>query len=807
MCNLNVYNPWKIEKKWQKVWIFNKTFDVSKNTNILKLKRKYYILDMFPYPSGTGLHVGHPRGYLITDVLSRIKRMKGSNVLHPIGWDAFGLPTERTAQRLKLHPRKLTLKNISVFKQQLKNLGFSYSWSVELCTSDIKYYKWTQWLFLKLYNCGLAYKKKVSVNWCSELKTVLANEEVKNGHYIETGDKVYTKYMFQWVLRITKYAKKLLQGLTHLKWPFYIKEMQYNWIGHRKLSEITLKTFNYNLYVKLLLENENFIFGISMIGIKIVNCYAQSLFKFSYKFSNLYIKTLALNNNKNICLFKYAIHPFTKKKIPVWLISNIKLDGFQVYTVVHSINDYLFFYKYKINKKYVIKKSSQKENLASFQAINSGFLNNNYEELNKRKLIRHLYKYNVHKILYISKLKDWLFARQRYWGEPFPLLYSGKKLRIIKNENLPIKLPLVKLYSGYTLKSRFYKNWSQNLAQGLKRETDTMPQWAGSCWYYLRYLDPQNKKQPWSLELEKYWLPVDLYVGGSEHAVLHLLYARFWHKVLYDCRLVHYPEPFSKLFNQGVVLATSYKDYQGKYYYYEDIYCKYNSFYLKKDGRCVKVKIEKMSKSKFNVYNPNSFIKTYGADAFRLHVLFLGPLDQSIIWHNQSIKRMFKTLWYMYETFCKAKLKNENLRPNFIDIFKQVNFNNLYIKFNINISLFMEMINGINKSSNVSIFVLKSIVKLFHPYIPFTSSELWQKLGEFSELSYENWDKFSYPRNKKSFMVLQLKGKVKERIEVSKEFGNIALFIKKSNNIRKYIKDKHIIKIIYISQRIINIIL
>jgi leucyl-tRNA synthetase len=410
-------------------------------------------------------------------------------------------------------------------------------------------------------------------------------------------------------------------------------------------------------------------------------------------------------------------------------------------------------------------------------------------------------------IIYISKLKDWLFARQRYWGEPFPLVYMGKELKIVKSKDLPVKLPLVKLYGGYTLKSRFYKNWSEDVALGVKRETDTMPQWAGSCWYYLRYLDPKNKTQPWSLKLDQYWSPVDLYVGGSEHAVLHLLYARFWHKVLYDCRLVNYPEPFNQLFNQGVVLATSYKDKQGKYYYYKDVYCKYNNFYLKEDGRSIELKIEKMSKSKFNVYNPNSFIKTYGADAFRLHVLFLGPLDQSIIWHNQSIKRMFKTLLCTHEIFCKFKLKNEHLIPQLINVFKQVNFNNLHIKFNINISLFMEIINSINRKDSVSISILTSIVKLFHPYIPFSSSELWQKLGEFSELSYENWDKFSYLKDKKRFMVLQIRGKVKERIEVFRQFENIASFIKTSNSIRKYIKDKHVVKIVYISQRIINIIL
>jgi len=825
----NIYIPKLFEKKWEMIWKEEKIFHVSNNIELLIKKPKFYILDMFPYPSGSGLHVGHPRGYTATDVISKLYKMKGYNVLHPMGWDSFGLPTERAANKENVSPSIITKRNVRNFKKQINRLGFGYDWDREIYTSDKLYYKWTQWIFTKLYERGLAYKAQVAVNWCPALKTVLANEEVKDGYYIETGDVVENRFMYQWMLRITKYAESLLDGLNSLDWPQHIKDMQSNWIGKSIGWNIKFKVYNSNLDIEIFTTTPEVIYGITFIATSPNSNLSD------YLYNNNMLKKIDLdllkkneNNEKvGIKTKAYATHPITGCNIPIW-ITNYVIDKYGSGSIMgvpaHDDRDNEFAEKYNINtiKVLTLDKKLNIDILISSQIFNG------YTRIKARQLIiSYLMKKNIIKESIQYKLRDWLFSRQRYWGEPFPIGYKKDgSIKLIPKSYLPIELPLINIFKDIDKKNDLLNNnWTSLKIDGelIRMESHTMPQWAGSCWYYLRYLDPLNNEKPWSEQVENYWMPVDIYVGGAEHAVLHLLYARFWHKVLYDCKLVHTKEPFKKLISQGIILSKSYKDQSGKYYKIEDIYINNNKYFSKNNDNKLDVKIEKMSKSKLNVFNPDKYIDEYGADAFRLYELFLGPFEQSIIWNDRGISGVFRFLNRVWSLIInplngllnsyiinEKNIKNRKSYDLLFEIFSTTlntfEKNTINFKFNVAISDLMIFINKIYNIRPLAINIIKDFIKILYPYAPFISEEIWFKLGEKTNLALHKWPQYKNIISKVLMLVVQLNGKKILLLEInnSYSFKQIMKIILENKKLKNSFHGKFIKNIIYVNKKLIN---
>ncbi|MEO0971648.1 MAG: leucine--tRNA ligase, partial [Pseudomonadota bacterium] len=662
------YTPSEIEPKWQAIWDEQQPFSTPTDPAQLKARPKYYILDMFPYPSGAGLHVGHPEGYTATDVLARLKRMRGFNVLHPMGWDAFGLPAERAAVRENIHPALITERNINNFRRQIKRLGFSYDWQREINTSSVDYYKWTQWIFLKLYDKGLAYLAEVPVNWCPALGTVLANEEVKDGKYVETGDPVERRSMKQWMLKITAYAERLLDDLEEVDWPEGVKEMQRNWIGKSYGADVVFKLpGDHSLTV--FTTRPDTLFGATYCVLAPEHPLVATLSTDERKAAvDAYVteatqksdllRTDLAKEKTGVFTGSYATHPVTGEAIPVWVADYVLMSygtGAIMAVPAHDERDHEFARAFGLPIQRVIEGGGDIEQEAwtgSGKAVNSDFLNGLEVAQAKTKMIAWLEARQAGTGRVQYRLRDWLFSRQRYWGEPFPIVHAEDgEVVPLDTSALPVELPPIDEYrptdDGQPPLARAPADWSElTLPDGRKatRETNTMPQWAGSCWYYLRYLDPRNDEAPFAKEFEEYWMPVDLYVGGVEHAVLHLLYARFWHKVLFDVGLVHTKEPFQRLFNQGMILAYSFRDAQGKYYHPDDVEERDGAPVLKATGEKLDSQIEKMSKSKLNVVNPDEVIDQYGADAMRLYELFMGPLEQVKPWQMSGVEGVYRFL-------------------------------------------------------------------------------------------------------------------------------------------------------------------
>ena len=630
------YNHKKIEKKWQKIWDEEKTF----RTDVSRDKEKCYVLDMFPYPSGSGLHVGHPLGYTATDIYSRFKRLNNFNVLHPIGWDAFGLPAEQYALKTGTHPRVTTEKNIKRYREQLKMLGFSYDWDREVNTTDPKYYKWTQWIFLQLYNKGLAYEAEVPVNWCPELKAVLSNEEVVDGKSDIGGHPVERLPMRQWMLKITDYAESLLNGLDDLDWPESVKELQRNWIGKSEGCEVNFKLSSLNQNITVYTTRPDTLFGATYMVLAPEHPLVDKLVvEDQISDVNDYKKFASLKSdfdrgemNKEktgVPLGAYAINPVNNQKIPIWIADYVLMSygtGAIMAVPAHDERDYEFAKKFNLPITEVvsggnieIEVHTDTSNGTMVNSSNGEGLNLNDLKVNEaiKVVIDWLEKEDLGKRKTQYKLRDWLFSRQRYWGEPMPIIHNHDgSIKALNDSDLPLTLPEVKKYepsgTGESPLS-VISDWVD--VDGGKRETNTMPQWAGSCWYYLRYISPHNDDFAWDSEDEKYWMPVDLYVGGVEHAVLHLLYSRFWHHVLHDLGLVSTREPFKKLFNQGMIGGE--------------------------DG-------QKMSKSRGNVVNPDDVVDKYGADSFRVYEMFMGPLDKSKPWNTKGLQgsyRFIQKVW------------------------------------------------------------------------------------------------------------------------------------------------------------------
>ena len=802
------YNHKKIELKWQNHWQEKKVFAAEDSSD----KEKYYILDMFPYPSGSGLHVGHPLGYVATDILARFKRHNGFNVLHPMGWDAFGLPAEQYAIKTGTHPSITTKENIKNFKRQIKMLGFSYDWDREINTTDPKYVKWTQWIFLQLYHKGLAYESEVPVNWCPELKAVLANEEVVDGKSDIGGHPVYRVPMRQWMLKITKYADSLLKGLDDLDWPNSIKELQKNWIGRSEGANVTFELPSLNESLTVFTTRPDTLFGATYMVMapehplveKLVTKDQESAVK---KYSEEASKKsdldrTELNKQKTgVFIGEHAINPANNTKIPIWISDYVIMSygtGAIMAVPGQDQRDYDFAKKFDLP---IIRTVDVPENFkgeaytGDGQAINSEFLDGLYIDDAKNKMIDWLEKENRGERTIHFKLRDWLFSRQRYWGEPIPIIHVENEPKALNDDDLPLLLPEVEKYepagTGESPLANI-KQWvevkdSNDKIIGL-RETNTMPQWAGSCWYFLRYIDPNNSLKAWDESKEKYWMPVDLYIGGAEHAVLHLLYSRFWHHVLFDLGLVSYKEPFTKLFNQGMILGE--------------------------DGT-------KMSKSRGNVVNPDETVDTYGADSMRLYEMFMGPLDKAKPWNTKGLQgcsRFINKLWNTIinsDGQLSSKVTHEDADKETLQLLNQMinrvtdNLNQLH--FNTCVSEFMVFTNHLQTLSHINNDCLKSFIIIINPFVPHLAEELWQLLGETNELTYVNWPEIdkNYLNKDELAIPIQINGKRRSEILINSNDSkdDVITMAKSDIKIQTYLKGKEIVKEIYIEGRIVNIVI
>ena len=806
-----VYNHRVIEKKWQKYWDENKTFKTLDDHT----KEKFYALDMFPYPSGAGLHVGHPEGYTATDILSRYKRANGYNVLHPMGWDAFGLPAEQYALDTGNDPRDFTKTNIDTFRRQIKELGFSYDWDREVNTTDPNYYKWTQWIFKKLYEKGLAYVDEVPVNWCPALGTVLSNEEVIDGKSERGGHPVERRPMRQWVLKITDYAEKLLADLDILDWPESLKAMQRNWIGKSVGAEIDFKIEGTDKVFTVFTTRADTVFGVSYCVLapehKLVEeivtegqrAAVEEYLDIVKRKSDL--ERTDLNKDKTgVFTGAYAINPANGEKVELWIADYVLASygtGAVMAVPAHDERDYEFATKFNLPIKAVIEDNG--EVVVPFYGdgkhINSDFINGLNNEEAIAKVIEFLEENKVGRSKVTYKLRDWLFSRQRYWGEPIPIIHwEDGTMTTVPDSELPLLLPETdNIKPSGTGESPLanIEEWlnvvDPETGKKGKRETNTMPQWAGSCWYYLRYIDPHNDEMFADPEKLKYWLPVDVYIGGAEHAVLHLLYARFWHKVLYDLGLVPSREPFQKLFNQGMILAEG------------------------KDGRP-----EKMSKSKGNVVNPDDIIVSHGADTLRVYEMFMGPLDASIAWSENGLDGSRRFLDRVYRLFVDEETgkvndkvqdkDNEELEVSYNYTIKKVSEDIEILGFNTAISQLMVFVNDCYKAEYIPRKYALGFIQLLAPFAPHLAEEMWEIYGNTESISYVPWPTFDESKlvSDTVEIVVQLMGKVKAKLDVKKDLtpAELEQIVLANEEVKELIEGKQVMKVIVVPGRLVNIV-
>ena len=806
-----VYNHRVIEKKWQKYWDENKTFKTLDDHT----KEKFFALDMFPYPSGAGLHVGHPEGYTATDILSRYKRANGYNVLHPMGWDAFGLPAEQYALDTGNDPRDFTKTNIDTFRRQIKELGFSYDWDREVNTTDPNYYKWTQWIFKKLYEKGLAYVDEVPVNWCPALGTVLSNEEVIDGKSERGGHPVERRPMRQWVLKITDYAEKLLADLDILDWPESLKAMQRNWIGKSVGAEIDFKIEGTDKAFTVFTTRADTVFGVSYCVLapehKLVEeivtegqrAAVEEYLDIVKRKSDL--ERTDLNKDKTgVFTGAYAINPVNGEKVELWIADYVLASygtGAVMAVPAHDERDYEFATKFNLPIKAVIEDNG--EVVVPFYGdgkhINSDFINGLNNEEAIAKVIEFLEENKVGRSKVTYKLRDWLFSRQRYWGEPIPIIHwEDGTMTTVPDSELPLLLPETdNIKPSGTGESPLanIEEWlnvvDPETGKKGKRETNTMPQWAGSCWYYLRYIDPHNDEMFADPEKLKYWLPVDVYIGGAEHAVLHLLYARFWHKVLYDLGLVPTREPFQKLFNQGMILAEG------------------------KDGRP-----EKMSKSKGNVVNPDDIIVSHGADTLRVYEMFMGPLDASIAWSENGLDGSRRFLDRVYRLFVDEETgkvndkvqdkDNEELEVSYNFTVKKVSEDIEILGFNTAISQLMVFVNDCYKAEYIPRKYALGFIQLLAPFAPHLAEEMWEVYGNTESISYVPWPTFDESKlvSDTVEIVVQLMGKVKAKLDVKKDLtpAELEQIVLANEEVKELIEGKQVMKVIVVPGRLVNIV-
>lgn len=759
------YQHKEVEKKWQRFWEENQTFKTSSDHS----KEKFFAMDMFPFPSGQGLHVGHPEGYTATDIVSRMKRMQGFNVLHPMGFDAFGLPTEEYAIKTGEDPRIVTAKNVKNFRRQMKTLGLSYDWSREVNTTDPKYYKWTQWIFEQLYKKGLAYEDEIMVNWAPDYNggTVVANEEIIDGKTERGGFPVYRVPMRQWALKITAYADRLLEDLDDVDWPDAIKEQQRNWIGRSIGASVNFKVKDSDAEVEVFTTRADTLYGVTYLVLSPEHALVSEIVSDDQKDAiEAFKKSIAsksdlertdLNKDKSgVFTGAVAINPINGEELPIW-VGDYVLSSYGTGAVMavpaHDTRDYEFAKKYDLPMRQVLAGGDIAEEAytGDGEHINSGFLDGMGKQEAIEKAIAWLEEQGVGHKQVNYRLRDWIFSRQRYWGEPIPVIHweDGEKT-LVPEDQLPLRLPEVdNIMPSGTGESPLVNvdDWvnvvDENGRKG-KRETNTMPQWAGSSWYYLRYMDPHNDKEIVSPEAEAYWKNVDLYIGGAEHAVLHLLYARFWHKVLYDLGVVHTKEPFQKLANQGMILGENH---------------------------------EKMSKSKGNVVNPDDVVEEYGADTLRLYEMFMGPLEQSIAWSEDGLagsRRWLDRVWRLFiddEDKLRDHITTVNdhkLDKIYNETVKKVTEDYEGLRFNTAISQMMIFINEAYKAENLPVEYVEGFIKLLNPIAPHMTEELWSFLHKDESVTYQPWPTFDEAAlvEDEIEIVLQVNGKVRGRLTI-----------------------------------------
>ena len=800
------YDHKRIEQKWQRYWDEHKTFKTTEDPD----KKNYYALDMFPYPSGQGLHVGHPEGYTATDILARMKRMQGYNVLHPMGFDAFGLPAEQYALKTGHSPRQFTKKNINNFRRQIKSLGLSYDWDREVNTTDPDYYKWTQWIFEKLYEKGLAYEAEVPVNWSPDLGTVVANEEVIDGKTERGGFPVIRKPMRQWMLRITAYADRLIDDLDDLDWPEAIKEQQRNWIGRSVGAQVNFPVAgDEDTKIEVFTTRPDTIYGVSYIVMAPEHALTKQLTTPENRAAvEKYLEEVAHKSDlertdlakekTGVFTGSYAVNPVSGEKLPIW-IADYVLSSYGTGAVMavpaHDDRDYEFARQFDLPVKPVIEGGNLEKEAYTGDGkhINSGFLDGLGKQEAIDRMIDWLKEHGVGDKKVNYRLRDWLFSRQRYWGEPIPVIHwDDGETTLVPEDELPLRLPKTDdIKPSGTGESPLANldDWvnvvDENGRHG-KRETNTMPQWAGSSWYFLRYVDPHNQAALADYNKLKQWLPVDLYVGGAEHAVLHLLYARFWHKFLYDLGVVPTKEPFQRLVNQGMILGDNH---------------------------------EKMSKSKGNVVNPDDIVEQYGADTLRLYEMFMGPLDASIAWSEDGLSgahKFIKRIWNLLiddQDRLRDRVTTENdgaLDRIYNQTVKKVTDDFEQLHFNTAISQMMVFVNQCYKADALPLEYVEGFVKLIAPLTPHIAEELWTKLGHVGSIAYAQWPTYDESKLEEDTVeiIVQVNGKLRAKLTASQnitkdELEKQALADEK---VQHHLEGKTIRKVIVIPGKLVNVV-
>ena len=865
------YEPREIEPKWQRRWLEQRTFAAR----IEPSKPKYYVLDMFPYPSGDGLHVGHPKGYVATDVYSRYKRMRGFNVLHPMGWDAFGLPAEQHAVRTGRHPRETTERNVARFRQQLQSLGLSYDWEREIDTTDPGYVRWTQWIFARLYERGLAYQAEVPVNWCPALGTVLANEEVKDGRSDIGGHPVERIPMKQWMLRITAYADRLLEDLEELDWPEHIKKMQRDWIGRSEGANVRFPLAEHpEEPIEVFTTRPDTLFGATYMVLapehplverlttpgqrEAVRAYVEAAGRRSER-----VRLAEARTKTGVFTGAYAVNPVNGEKIPVWIADYVLISygsGAIMAVPAHDQRDHEFARTFELPIVEVVRPDEPVDGCFAGEgtSVNSAFLDGLPSAEAKRRIVVWLAENGSGEAAVRYKLRDWLFSRQRYWGEPFPVLHlADGGLRLVADHELPIELPELEDFKptgDFQAPLERVPSWlvttDPETGEPAKRDPNTMPQWAGSCWYYLRFCDPTNREAPWSAEAERYWMNVDLYVGGAEHAVLHLLYARFWHKVLYDLGRVTTKEPFQKLLNPGMVQGKSYRYFVGEdsgqvFSHLQVRYSGETSVHAETgeelterwvppaevrrvDGTIlapdcdveVEEVVEKMSKSRGNVINPDEVIREFGADSMRLYELFMGPLTKAAPWSSDGIPGCFRFLQRVYRLVCgecgdaprelPGGEGSEAQRRLLARTVEKVGSDIERFDFNTAISALMVFVRDIERDAPIPRTAAETLLKLLAPLAPHLAEELWERLGCRETLAYAAWPEADpdWLVEEQVTLSVQVSGKMRARVAVPADADEeiSRLIALRDPAVQRHVGDKPLRRVVYVPGRLINFV-
>jgi leucyl-tRNA synthetase len=830
--------PFKdIEATWQKYWAENKTFKVTEDPAFPKDKRAY-VLDMFPYPSGAGLHVGHPEGYTATDIYCRYLRMNGFNVLHPMGFDSFGLPAENYAIKTGTHPKITTQANIDNFLKQIKALGFSYDWDREISTHTSEYYHWTQWIFLKLYKAGLAYESDMPINWCPDCKTGLANEEVLDGRCDRCGHQVERKNLRQWVFKITEYADKLLEDLDTLDWPDSVKAMQRNWIGRSEGANVTFMTEKTNDPIQVYTTRPDTLFGATYMVLspehklveKITTAEQKEAVEAYVYQANLKSdleRTELAKEKTGVFTGAYAINPLNGEKIPVWVADYVLISygsGAIMAVPAHDERDWEFAKKFDLPIIEVLKGGNVEEEAFTGDGphVNSGFLDGMGKEEAISKVIAWLEEKKIGSGAVNFKLRDWIFSRQRYWGEPIPLIHCEKcGIVPVPEDQLPLVLPPTDNFEPSGTGESPLANitdWVNCTCPECggpgKRETNTMPQWAGSCWYFLRYLDPKNSKAMVSKEAEEYWMPVDLYVGGAEHAVLHLLYSRFWHKVLFDLGIVQTKEPFQRLINQGMITSFAYQRSDKSLVATDLVEEKDDKFFEISTGEELNRVIAKMSKSLKNVINPDDIIRDYGADSMRVYEMFMGPLQVSKPWQTKGlvgVNRFLNRVWDIAEREITDEEPSKEMIKVLHKSIKKITEDTRDLEFNTGIAQMMIFINEAYKLEKCYRKLWEPFVLLIAPYAPHLAEEMWKKLGHNTTLAYESWPQWveELTKDDEKEIVVQINGKLRCKmiLPAGTSLDDMKAAAHAQDRVKELIEGKTIIKEIAVPDKLVNIVI